>query len=275
MLGYGSAYMSNNLGSMYLFMLMTINCLFWSTVLYSFNHPILVRINEKIKSYLMWNFVIRLIIEGYMELCFSVYFQLKYTKYSFDYLGSMTDYIMGCFLAMLIIIAPLFVAIFYYRNFAKFEDEEFVKTYGSVYEGLKTTDRSVIVYTIYFMIRRAAFASISVFVYRHVMVQLGLATVITLLSACYLLQFKPFAEPLLNRLEMVNEVTTLFLISVTYTFTDLFKSVKFKYNIGFVFNVGFASCIATHLFFLFEDLGKTALKRLKVWLKKRKDKKIN
>ena len=162
---------------------------------------------------------------------------------------------MACLFCVLVIIAPFFVAIFYYRNFNKFEDEKFAETYGSVYEGLKTTDRTVIVYTIYFLIRRAAFTFTSVVFYRQVMVQLGLASIITLLSACYMLHFKPFSDPLLNKLEVVNEVTTLFLISVTYTFTDMFMSAKFKYGIGFVFVFGFASCIATHLFFLFEDLG--------------------
>jgi len=73
-LGYGSGYMSNNLGSVYIYMLVMIYCLFLSVVLERFQHPILVSVNNKIKDYFMWNFVIRLVIEGYMELCFSIYF---------------------------------------------------------------------------------------------------------------------------------------------------------------------------------------------------------
>lgn len=73
-LGYGSAYMSNNLGSVYIFMLAMVYCLYLSVVLERCKHPILVRVNNKIKDYFMWNYVIRLIIEGYMELCFSIYF---------------------------------------------------------------------------------------------------------------------------------------------------------------------------------------------------------
>ena len=96
---------------------------------------------------------------------------------------------MACLFLVLVVLAPFFVAIFYYRNFDKFEDEEFTETYGSVYEGLKTTDRSVIIYTVYFLIRRAAFTFTAILIYRHVAVQLGLATVITLLSACYILHF--------------------------------------------------------------------------------------
>ena len=165
---------------------------------------------------------------------------------------------MACLFGVLLIIAPFFVAIFYYRNFDKFEDEEFKETYGSVYEGLKTTNRTVIVYAVYLLIRRAAFTFLAILIYRQVMVQLGLASVITLLSACYLLQFQPFDDPLLNKLEVVNEVITLFLISVSYTFTDIFDSAEFKYSIGFVFIVGFVSCIATHLYFLFKDLGGQA-----------------
>ena len=51
--------------------------------------------------------------------------ELKYTTCDYNYIGLLTNYVMACLFGVLLIIAPFFVAIFYYRNFDKFEDEQF------------------------------------------------------------------------------------------------------------------------------------------------------
>ena len=73
LLCYGSAYMSNNLGSIFLYMLAMVYGLFLYVILDRFTHPFIVRLSNKIKDYFIWNYVIRLVIETYMQLCFCVY----------------------------------------------------------------------------------------------------------------------------------------------------------------------------------------------------------
>lgn len=220
----------------------------------------------------MWNFVIRLLIEGYLELIFSVYFNLKYSNCDFKFFGSWVNYFSAVIFAGILVIAPFFIAVFYYRNFHRFEDEEFTEKYGSVYEGLKINSRTVILFSIYFLIRRGLFMAVSILLYSKVILQLGAAIFITLMSGCYILHFKPFEDPLLNKLEAMNELVTLFLINVTYTFTDIFESARFKYNIGFVFVLGLATCISIHLFFLFKDMIRSFMLSFKAW-KIRRDRK--
>jgi len=118
LLGYASIYMSNNLGSVFVIILATTLVLFFSAILEAVRHPSVLQFNAKIKEKLHWNFVIRLVIEGYMELVFSVYFNLRYAKCTFSFLGSWVNYFYAIAFAALIGLAPFFVVGFYSINFS-------------------------------------------------------------------------------------------------------------------------------------------------------------
>lgn len=165
-----------------------------------------------------------MVIESYLELGFSVYFNLRYAKCHFAYLGSWVNYFYAVAFAGALVAAPIFVIVFYSRNFSRLSDEDFEGKFGSVYEGLKTSERYVIAYTPVFLARRALFTLTSLFLYKHVMIQMGCAMVIALASGCYILHFKPFEDPLINRLEAMNETTTLLLIDLICLFTPLIES---------------------------------------------------
>jgi hypothetical protein len=154
--------MSKNLGSRFVIVLVTSFLLLVILILELFKHPFAQKVSTKLKDKLLWNFVIRLVIESYLSLGFSVYFNLRFTSCNFLYLGSWVNYFYAVGFAAVIIAAPLFVVFFYSRKFSRFEDEDFKRQFGSVYEGLKTKDRYVIAYTAIFMIRRALFSFITV-----------------------------------------------------------------------------------------------------------------
>jgi hypothetical protein len=69
--------------------------------------------------------------------------------------------------AAAIVAMPFFILIFYCKNFHKLHKKEFKLKYGSVYEGLKVDNRSAIVYSAYFLIRRCVFTFVSLFLYRY------------------------------------------------------------------------------------------------------------
>ncbi len=104
-------------------------------------------------------------------------------------------------------------------------------------------------------------------------IQLVMVTVMQLASACYIILFQPFEEQLINRLEIMNEVTTLLLIHLIYLFTPLVESQVLKYNLGFAFICMLVGCIAVHLFFLFKNIFRQIIKKIKAWREKWKAKK--
>jgi len=90
--------------------------------------------------------------------------------------------------------------------------------------------------------------------YEHVTIQISLMIATTMFAACYLLHYKPFDEPLVNNLEVMNECFTLLMIFFLFCFTSLVPSVQDQYFIGYFFIGAMCLCIGTHLFFLFRDM---------------------
>ena len=275
MLGYESANMSDTLGSLFIIILLTAIALLVTALLLPFKRiRCCKKVNGKLKGWLHWNFVIRLIIESSMDLTFTCYFNLKYANFSVHHYGSFINFIAAILLGGLLIASPFFILVFYGLNFSKVHDEKFEKKYGAVYEGLRLKSRSALVYNSYFVTRRCLFMCIALFLYKRVLLQLFSVVVLTLVACSYVLLYRPFEEPRQNRLEVMNEVITLGLIYLCLCFTDLIEEAKTQYLIGFFFIVLFGVCILVHLGFMFKDLIRKLLRKLKAKLCKKRNRKV-
>lgn len=80
-LGYASQFMSKNLGSIFVIVIFTKLLLILIFLVEPIKHPFARKVVSKIKQKLFWNFLIRLVIESYLELGFSVYFNLRYARF--------------------------------------------------------------------------------------------------------------------------------------------------------------------------------------------------
>lgn len=161
-----------------------------------------------------------------MDLTFSAYFNLKYARFSLRQYGSCINYILASIFGILLIAAPIFIIVFYGVNFHRVHDEKFERKYGSVYEGLRLKSRSVLVYNSYFVMRRCLFMCIALFLYQHVLLQLFLVVILTLVACSYVLVYSPFDEPRQNKLEIMNEFITLGLTYFCICFTELISEAK-------------------------------------------------
>jgi len=197
-LGYDSVNMSDNLGSLYIIVLFTIILLLLSALMTMFKFEAIVcckRSNKYLKKKLHWNFVIRLVIEGSFDFTFAIFFNLRYAYFSVRYWGSFINYIITCVLSLVLIALPIFILVFYTKNFSKLKEPEFEAKYGSVYEGLKLKSRSSLVYNCYFVIRRCFFMLTSLILYGHVLLQLFIVILMTLIACCYIMLYMPFEDP--------------------------------------------------------------------------------
>jgi hypothetical protein len=95
------------------------------------------RINDTIKEKLLWNFVIRLILEGALDIAFAAYINLVYGEFNIHLFGSWVNYVSAYILGGAVILLPVWILWFYLRNYEHLENEEFAEKYGAVYEGLK------------------------------------------------------------------------------------------------------------------------------------------
>ena len=69
-------------------------------------------------------------------------------------------------------------------------------------------------------------------------------------SACFLLNFTPFEDPLPLDLEIFNEVTTIMLLYHVTCFTEFIPSALTHALIGYSFLALMLGNMAVHLFFL-------------------------
>lgn len=151
----------------------------------------------------------------------------------------------------------------------KLDDEEFQEKFGSVYEGLETGKKSALVYSVFFILRRLAFAAASLFLYQYVMVQLPIMIYLTMIGFVYLKTYSPFEDKLNEQLDLLNEVVTIVLIDICYLFTDMWPNPQGQYNVGYAFIIVMSGCIFTHLFFLMKSVFGDLKLRLKVGMAKR------
>ena len=74
--------------------------------------------------------------------------------------------------------------------------------------------------------------------------------ILSIMSACFLLNFSPFQESLPLRLEIFNEITTVLLLYTVTCFTNFVPDVHTQVFIGYFFICLMIANMAAHLFFL-------------------------
>ena len=65
--------------------------------------------------------------------------------------------VLSIFFFVLLLVMPVFVGIFYYKNFNKLSQSNFNETWGSTYDGLRTDKKYILFFPIFFLARRFIF----------------------------------------------------------------------------------------------------------------------
>ena len=101
------------------------------------------------------------------------------------------------FFAIALLIMPFFISIYYSLNFDRLKDEEFEQKWGEALAGLDSEKRSTIFFAVFFLIRRYIFVvTICFTLFWSVWFQIATQMVLSLLSACFLINYSPFEESL-------------------------------------------------------------------------------
>jgi len=174
--GYESHFTIINLGMIFLVIMVFFFMLFLLLVTLPCKNKIkrVRQWHEKWSKSLFWNGIIRFFIEGSLELVIVV--SITCTQVINDYRTKenflpeegrfffLCDLITCFIFALLCIVFPIFVYIFYSRRYHLWEDEEFEETYGAPLEGLHRENYSALGYPMIFLIRRYMFTLLIVLV---------------------------------------------------------------------------------------------------------------
>lgn len=154
--------------------------------------------------------------------------------------------------------------IFYIKKFPKWTDDRFTDRYGAFYDGLRTNKLSSIIYHVFFVIRRLAFALVAIFGSEYIFLQIWTLLLTSTLQLTYLFTCQPFESPFMHNIEVFNELTTIALSYVLFLFSPAnlnYDSNSFEFDLTFIFIL--ASNILVHLIFLTIDSVQNIKEKIK------------
>jgi hypothetical protein len=97
---------------------------------------------------------------------------------------------------------------------------------------LRTDSKAALMYNVVYMFRRLIFALTAVLLKSQPSLQVAFTCFQSILVIIYVGHVKPFEIPLLNTMEVVNEVTILIATYHLFLFTDYVEDPNTQYNIG-------------------------------------------
>ena len=65
--------------------------------------------------------------------------------------------VLSIFFTIVLLAMPIFVIIYYLKNFRRMADKSFSNKWGSTYDGLRTNSRIILVFPVFFLARRIIF----------------------------------------------------------------------------------------------------------------------
>jgi hypothetical protein len=117
------------------------------------------------------------------------------------------------------LVQPIAILVFYFGNYKLLSETKFKNKWGTVYEGYKSGQSSAVLMPFLYTVRRILLGVIIIFFVDFAWMQFFIMIYSTLFTACYILHTQPCEYR--GYLEVMNEVTLLFLINLSLNFTDL------------------------------------------------------
>lgn len=117
------------MGSVYLVMVGSVLSLFLILLLYPLKNVRQVTyIREKLEGWLCWNFIMRLLLQGSLELCFALLLNFPFVEniLTSTNIIEMTDYAMTVLVGLCLVMMPFNILFFWgFLRFKELSDPEF------------------------------------------------------------------------------------------------------------------------------------------------------
>jgi len=183
----------------------------------------------------MWNFIIRFILESSLEMSFAVMVNILYLSWPSESIGVRISSFLTITNAVVLLAFTLFVAIFYIRKYKQFGTEEFDEKYGTVVEelDLKRGKKISLIYPVVFLMRRFIMSFMAVYLERWSYLQIMGLMYLSMAVIIILGLSEPFKTKKANRIEIFNEVSTMFVVYHLMIFTDFVPKVETKFLMGY------------------------------------------
>lgn len=170
------------------------------------------------------------------------------------------------------IIFPFWMLYFLNHNQSRLDsDMTFKDSYGQLYSCLITDRLSCLAYNWYFLVRRLSLAASCVLLRSYPLFQLTIAYLQSVIAILYLVRVRPFETPLLNNLEIFNEIATYLNCCCALILTNVLPidDPALQYRVGWVVILIVACNILVNLFAIMSTSFKAVKMKLVLCCKRR------
>ena len=130
---------------------------------------------------------------------------------------------------------PIIMGYLLLTNFDKLEDEKFLETFGEFYRELNLANGKVVLWQpLWFLFRRLMLAIMVVYFDGAVIWQISLMAFQVIVAVIVYGNVEPFKDRHVNKFEIFNEVTVMFVMYNIMCFTPFVPDVEVRYKLGFV-----------------------------------------
>ena len=193
-LGYNSAYISTTMGSQYLFLLLTFAGLLMIGLTLPFrSRSCCGKTNTWLQKKLLWNWIIRFLLESVLELGFGLILMFRYGVKDKQAPWTIVDLTIGIIISIFLFSLPGFILCFYAKYYDKLEDDEFKEKFGTAMEGFDPNYASIC-YSAFFVFKRFCFIFISLFLFKFPLIQLPILLILTILDIAYIYAYSPYLD---------------------------------------------------------------------------------
>ena len=148
------------------------------------------RFLDRMKERIFWNTYIRFSFEAFLELSISC--MLRIESFSFSTGSNSFHSIFSLVIVIFLVGFTLFVTIYLQVNFRSLNEEAKRKKYEAMYLGLETRKRSALFSPVIFMLRRALYAGVLVYLVHRSYFQIQFMVLHSSLIVIYVGYFLPY-----------------------------------------------------------------------------------
>jgi hypothetical protein len=140
-----------------------------------------------LKKKFMWNYLLRYFIQTALDIYFVAALNLALSVRPWQRFGQAStilefvDYVNLHFYTLASVVLPIFIVVFFRRNFDHLKEDTFEHKWGTIYEDLDLSRKSILFQPSYFLVRRAALAILAIYVRHSVTAQIMIVLEMTMI----------------------------------------------------------------------------------------------
>ena len=207
---------------------------------------------KKLHAALVWNSLIRLFVEIYLELLLTSALNLRSGRQELEQHSTYYSMVLSIVVFTVLMIVPPVFSVLWWRQRENWNTEDFQAKFGSLLEGValdkKSLDtKSILAVPIIFFARRFALVGAIILFGDFAWGQLMLMIAVSMVNLGFLVSTMPLESKRANDTEIFNEFTMLILLYTLLLFSHFVPEAAARYNFGYAYMFVNGANMLTHL----------------------------